>query len=138
MHRAAEQIGLLTSLVEQADNEELRELRRNRDRAKILEGEFAALQRRFKDQENKIASHDRAMGGVRQNLAQVQQRAVEWEKRAKEQEAEIETTRSRLDEADQAQTQLDAEISLMKLQLKEKEDDERKAKVSVSKYNARS
>jgi chromosome segregation ATPase len=130
MHRASEQISHLLSLVEQGDNEEIKELRINRDRTKLLEGEFAALQRRFKDQENKAASHERAMAGVRQNLAQAQQRAAEWEKRAKDQEAEIESTRSRLDEADQAHSQLDAELSLVKLQLQEKETDERTAKAS--------
>lgn len=131
MHRAAEQIGILTNIMEQADNDELRELRRNRDRTKIMEGEYAALQRRFKDQETKIASHDRAMGGVRQNLAQAQQRAAEWEKRTKEQDAEIEATRSRLDEAEQSQNAIDAEFSLAKLQLQEKETDERTARVCL-------
>ena len=130
MHRAAEQIQLLTSQVNEADTEELRQLRDYHDRTRPLEGEFSNLQRRFKDQEAKLVSLDRTMGTVRQTLTQAQQRAVEWEKRAKEADAEISSIRGGLEEACSAKVELDSEISLLKVQLHEKEADERLTQVS--------
>jgi len=130
MHRAAEQIQLLTSQVNEADNEELRQLRYYHDRTRPLEGEYNNLQRRLKDQEAKLTNLDRTMATVRQTLTQAQQRATEWEKRAKEADAEISTIRSHLEEADGAKTQLDSEVSLLKVQLQEKEADERLTQVS--------
>ena len=129
LHRAAEQIETLTTLIGQADNEEVRELKRVRDRSNKLESEHAALQKRFKDQESKVANSERAAVTARQSLAQAQQRASEWERRAKEHEGELELTRTKLDQADQTHTQLDADYSLVKLQLEEQEADHRLAKV---------
>ncbi|KAF9651983.1 hypothetical protein BDM02DRAFT_3266639 [Thelephora ganbajun] len=133
MHRAAEQIQLLTSQVNEADNEELRHLKDYHDRTRPLEGEYNNLQRRFKDQETKLANLDRTMATVRQTLAQAQQRAVEWEKRAKEADIEISSIRGQLEETSSANTQLDSEVSLLKDQLQEKEADERLAKDRESK-----
>jgi chromosome segregation ATPase len=130
MHRAAGQIQLLTSQVNEADNEELRELRDYHDRTRPLEGEFNNLQRRFKDQETKLMNLDRTMATVRQTLSQAQQRAVEWEKRAKEADTDISSIRSQLEEEGGAKAQLDSEISLLKVQLQEKEADERLTQVS--------
>lgn len=129
LHRAAEQIENLTALIGQADNEEVRELKRIRDRSNKLESEHAALQKRFKEQESKVANSERAAVTARQSLAQAQQRASEWEKRAKEHEGELELTRTKLDQADQTHAQLDADYSLVKLQLEEQEADHRLAKV---------
>jgi len=70
------------------------------------------------------------MTTVRQTLTQAQQRAVEWEKRAKEADAEISTIRSRLEEESGAKVQLDSEVSLLKVQLQGKEADERLTQVS--------
>ena len=134
MHRAAEQIQLLTSQVNEADNEELRQLRDYHDRTRPLEGEYNNLQRRFKDQETKLANLDRTMATARQTLTQAQQRAVEWEKRAKEADAEISNIRSQAEEASSANTQLDSEVSLLKAQLQEKEADERLTQVSFIRY----
>jgi chromosome segregation ATPase len=130
MHRAAGQIQLLTSQVNEADNEELRQLRDYHDRTRPLEGEFNNLQRRFKDQETKLMNLDRTMATVRQTLSQAQQRAVEWEKRAKEADTDISSIRSQLEEEGGAKAQLDSEISLLKVQLQEKEADERLTQVS--------
>jgi len=130
MHRAAEQIQLLTSQVNEADNEELRHLRDYHDRTQPLEGEYNNLQRRFKDQETKLANLDRTMATVRQTLAQAQQRAVEWEKRAKETNTEIDSIKNQLEETSDARTQLDSEVSLLKAQLQGKEADERTTQVS--------
>lgn len=121
---------MLTNLIGQADNEELKELRHVRDRSKVLEGEHAALLKRFKDQESKVANSEKAAMAARQSLSQAQQRSSEWEKRAKEYEAQLEMTQTKLDQAEQTQSQLDADYSLVKLQLEEREADERLAKVS--------
>lgn len=111
MHRAAEQIHLLTSQVNKADNEELRHLRDYHDRTRSLEGEYNSLQRRFEDQETKLATLDRTIAAVRKTLARAQQQAVEWEKRAKE---------------------TDSEVSLLMVQLQEKEVDECLTQVSCN------
>ncbi|KAF5377169.1 hypothetical protein D9615_006437 [Tricholomella constricta] len=125
LHRASEKIELLTTLFGQADNEELKELRRYRDRTKVLEGEHAALQKRFKDQETKMGNSERAALTARQSLAQAQQRSSEWERRAKEFEGKLELTQTNLDQAEQTQAQLDADYSLAKLQLEEREANDR-------------
>lgn len=121
---------MLTSLIGQADNEELKELRQVRDRSKMLEGEHAALLKRFKDQEVKLLNGEKAALAARQSLAQAQQRSSEWEKRAKEYEAQLEMTQTKLDQAEQTQSRLDADYSLASLQLEEREAEERLAKVS--------
>lgn len=120
---------MLTTLIGQADNEEVKELKRIRDRTNKLESDHTALQKRFKDQESKVANSERAAVIARQSLAQAQQRASEWERRAKEHEGELEMTRTKLDHADQTHAQLDADYSLAKLQLEEREADDRLAKV---------
>ncbi|KAF7340186.1 hypothetical protein MVEN_01937200 [Mycena venus] len=128
LRHASAQIEMLTNLIGQADNEELKELRHVRDRSKVLEGEHAALIKRFKDQEAKVANSEKAAMAARQSLSQAQQRSAEWEKRAKEYEAQLEMTQTKLDQAEQTQSQLDADYSLVKLQLEEREADERLAK----------
>ncbi|KAF7306375.1 hypothetical protein MIND_00428700 [Mycena indigotica] len=128
LRHASAQIEMLTSLIGQADNEELKELRVIRDRSKVLEGEHAALLKRFRDQESKIASSDKAALAARQSLAQAQQRAGEWERRAKEYEGQLEMTKTKLDQAEQTHTRLDTDFSLLKLQLDEREADERLTK----------
>ncbi|KAH9949523.1 hypothetical protein B0H21DRAFT_728360 [Amylocystis lapponica] len=125
LRRASEQIQLLTSLVGQADNEEIHELRRIRDRSRMLEGEHSAQQRRIKELEAKMANHEKVTQASRQSLSQAQQRAIEWEKRAKEYESELQATQSKLDDAETTQTQLDADYSLVKLQLEERDAEER-------------
>ncbi|KAH7926206.1 hypothetical protein BV22DRAFT_1063463 [Leucogyrophana mollusca] len=128
LRRASEQIEMLTNLMSQADNEELKELRRARDQSKALESEHAALQKRFREQEHKVANSERAANAARQNLAQAQQRASEWERRAKEYEGDLEMTRTKLEQAEQSQVQLDADYSLARLQLEEKDAEDRLVK----------
>lgn len=133
LNQATQQIELLTSLMQQqkSNEPELMELRRIRDKTKALESDYAALQRRFKDQESKAASSDRAATAAKQSLTQAQQRAIEWEQRAKEYEAEVEEMRSRCDEAERRASDLETDHSLAKLQLDEKDADERLAQVSI-------
>lgn len=133
LHKASEKIEMLTTLIGQADNEELKDLRLQRDRSKVLEGEHAALQKRCKEQESKILNIERAAVTTRQSLAQAQQRSSEWERRAKEYEAQLESTQTKLDQAEQTHTQLDADYSLVKLQLEEREADDRLAQDLQSK-----
>ncbi|KAG2160243.1 uncharacterized protein EDB93DRAFT_1074728 [Suillus bovinus] len=122
LHRAAEQISVLTTLMNQAGNEELQELRRT---SRSLESEHTALQKRFREQEQKNSNAERTAITARQNLTQAQQRSSEWENRAKEYEHNLEMTRTRLDEVEQAHAQLDADYSFAKLQLEEKEAEDR-------------
>lgn len=129
LHRATQQIETLTNLIGQADNEEVKELKQIRDRSHKLEGEHAALQKRFKDQESKVANSERAATTARQSLAQTQQRASEWERRAKEYESDLEMTRTKLDQTDLIYTQLEDDYSQLKLHLEEKDADNRLAQV---------
>ncbi|KAJ7139475.1 hypothetical protein C8R44DRAFT_305218 [Mycena epipterygia] len=134
LRHASGQIEMLTNLIGQADNEELKELRHIRDRSKVLEGEHAALLKRFRDQESKVANSEKAALAARQSLSQAQQRSSEWEKRAKEYESQLEMTQTKLDQAEQTQSQLDADYSLVKLQLEEREADERLSKDRDNKF----
>lgn len=129
LRRTSEQIDHLTNLIGQADNEELNELRRARDRSKVLEGEHAALQKRFKEQENRSAANEKAVSTIKQSLSQSQARASEWEKRAKESEAKLERTTTQLEQAEQTHSQLDADYLVVKMQLEDREADERLSKV---------
>lgn len=127
---AAEQIENLANLMRNSESEELNELRRIRDRSKILEGEHEALKKRFKEQEGKVANLERSSTTARHNLAQAQQRSTEWERKAREFEGEVERLTTALDQAEQTKNQLDADYSLAKLQLEEREAEERVVKVS--------
>ena len=129
LRRATEQIQMLSTLVGQVDTEEVRELRRIRDRSKVLEGEHSALQRRMKEYENKVANHEKVAQTSRQSLIQARQRAEEWERRAKEAEGQLEVTQTKLDNIEQSHSQLDADYSLIKLQLEERDAEERLDKV---------
>ncbi|OSD05616.1 hypothetical protein PYCCODRAFT_1450275 [Trametes coccinea BRFM310] len=125
LRQATEQIQALANNVSQVDQEELRELRRIRDRTKILEGEHSALQRRVKEYETKIANQEKLAQTSRQSLVQARQRAEEWERRAKEAEGQLEVTQTKLDQVEQSHSQLDADYSLVKLQLEERDAEER-------------
>ncbi|KAH9855781.1 hypothetical protein C2E23DRAFT_750718 [Lenzites betulinus] len=125
LRQVTEQIQSLANMTSQADREELQELRRIRDRSKVLEGENTALQRRVKDYETKVANQDKLAQTSRQSLVQARQRAEEWERRAKEAEGQLEVAQTKLDEVEQAHSQLDADYSLVKLQLEERDAEER-------------
>ncbi|KII86500.1 hypothetical protein PLICRDRAFT_114601 [Plicaturopsis crispa FD-325 SS-3] len=137
LRQASEKIEMLTTLIGEADNEEIRELKRTRDQHRALQNEHAALQRRYKEQDTKVANTERAAANARQTLGQAQQRASEWEKRAKDYESKLELVSTKLDQADQTHAQLDADYSLAKLQLEEKEADDRLAKDRENKLRER-
>ncbi|EAU93335.2 hypothetical protein CC1G_08648 [Coprinopsis cinerea okayama7 len=125
LRQASEKIDMLTQLIGQADNEELQELRRYRDRTKPLEADYAALQKRVKELETKAANSERTATTAKQSLVQAQQRSSEWERRAREYEGELELTRTKLEQAEETQSQLDADYSLLKIQFEEREADDR-------------
>lgn len=129
LRRVTEQIEALASYRSQADEDELRELRRARDQHRQLESEYSALQKRTRDQELRTTNSERTANAAKQNLIQAQQRASEWERRAREYESDLEMTRNKLDEVEQVHIQLDADYSLAKLQLEEKEAEDRLVKV---------
>jgi hypothetical protein len=107
----------------------VKELRRFRDRSKVLEGENAALLRRLKEQEVRVTSSDRAASAARASLAQAQQRAAEWEQRANEHAAALAEAQADLEKADDRSMQLEAEHSLAQMQLQDKDAEERLTKV---------
>ncbi|KAH9991071.1 hypothetical protein BJV77DRAFT_1009835 [Russula vinacea] len=120
LRRTTEQLEHLSAL--------LKELRRARDRSKVLEGEHAALQRRFKEQEIRATSSERATSTVRASLAQAQQRAAEWEDRANEHECALAEAEGAREAAEDRVAQLEEEHVLMKVQLEEIDAEERLAK----------
>jgi chromosome segregation ATPase len=129
LRRVSEQIEALTTFRSQADEDEVRELKRARDQHRQLESEYSALQKRARDQELRAANNERAANAAKQNLIQAQQRASEWERRAREYESDLEMTKNKLDEVEQEHAQLDADYSLVNLQLEEKEAEDRLVKV---------
>lgn len=132
LRRATDQIQTLAALFGQADLEEIKELRQTRDKFKVLEGEHAALQRRYKDQDGKIVNAEKTAFTARQTLDSARQRASEWEKRAKEYEQELDRSRSKADDAEQARSQMEADYSMVKVQLEERDAEERLTRVSTS------
>ncbi|KAH8999723.1 hypothetical protein EDB92DRAFT_2080754 [Lactarius akahatsu] len=131
LRRANEQLEQLAALVSKAQAQttsepaELKELRRA---TKVLESEHAALQRRYKEQETRLANSERAASTARAGLAQAQQRADEWEQRANEYEVEIEDAHVGREQAEDRAAQLEAEHGLVRMQLAEKDAEERLAK----------
>lgn len=113
----------------QTNEPELKELRRVRDRSKVLEGEYSALQRRYKEQEIRATSSERAASTVRASLTQAQQRAAEWEERANERESALAEAQAAREAAEDHAVQLVEEHALMRVQLEEKDAEERLAKV---------
>lgn len=119
----------LASLMSHSDSEELKELRQTRDRYRILEDEYAALQRRLKDQETKVSNYERTTAAARQSLTQAQQRSAEWEERAGGYQQDLQSAQAKISELEQAQSQLETDNALLKIQVDERNADARLAKV---------
>ncbi|KAH9992519.1 hypothetical protein BJV74DRAFT_962454 [Russula compacta] len=130
LRRTTEQLEHLSALITQAQTTEpeLKELRRVRDRSKVIEGEYSALQRRYKEQETRAMSSERSASQARTSLVQAQMRATEWEERAKEHETAFAETRAALESAEDRSAHLAEEHALAKVQLEEKDAEERLAK----------
>jgi len=127
---ATEKMNLVFNLLDNAESEEQKELGVLRARSKALEDENAAMQKRFKELDAKLANTDRAAVTARQSLTQAQQRSSEWERRAKEYEGQLERMQTKYEQSEQTQTQLDADFSMLKLQLEEQEAENRLLKVN--------
>jgi hypothetical protein len=87
LRRTTEQLERLSTIVtrSQSNEPELKELRRIRDRSKVLEGEHSALQQRYKEQET---------------------RASQWEQHANESEAAHVETKAALEDAERRAARL--------------------------------
>jgi chromosome segregation ATPase len=133
LRRTAQHVETLTKLLTSGENEELRELRRIRDRSKVLEGEHSALQKRFKEQEAKLAELERTSVHARQAAATANQRATEAERRAKDLENELDAARDKVERAEDVRQQIDADYSLLKSHVQEKELEE--AAFQVGKFH---
>jgi chromosome segregation ATPase len=95
LRRTTEQLERLSALVtrSQANEPELKELRRIRDRSKVLESDHAALQLRYKEQE---------------------MRADEWEQHANESETVLADAQGALEDAEHRAAQLAEEFAKAK------------------------
>jgi len=109
-------MGLMTN----RDNDELRTLRRERDRAIALEHEATAAKRRIAELESKVTAFERAEATSRELLEYTQQQAQEAEETARRLADDL----ARLDETDKAR---DAELG----QLRAKVDSYSAAEVSL-------
>lgn len=108
---------MLTELLTHAETNDVAELKRFKEHALIAESEHAALQKRFKDQESKISNSEKIAFTARQTLAAANQRASEWEKRARDYQGELEMMQTKLEQTEQTHGQLDADYSVAKLEL---------------------
>ncbi|KAF9560205.1 hypothetical protein CPC08DRAFT_665707 [Agrocybe pediades] len=121
LRSATEKINLVFNLLENADSEEQKELRHFRDRSQALEEDNVSLQKRVQDLEGMLGNSDRSAATTRQTLAQAQQRSAEWERRAKESEAQLEMVQTKFEQGEQTHSQLEADYQLAKMQLEERE-----------------
>lgn len=117
IRRAAEQVEALSRQINAEDSEEVTELKRVRDHSQGLEKEHALLQKRFAEQEAKIAALQRTTANNKQAVTQAEQKAVEWEERARAAEGELESTTTQLEQAQETQAQMEVDISSLKDEL---------------------
>lgn len=128
LRRTAERVEGLCQKMEEEDSEEIAELRRAVDESKILQGEHAYLRKRFEEQERRIADFTRGQQTAKQTITQAQQQAAEWERRAKEADAELDTYRSRAEELEDANTRLHEDFTQLQLKVKDLAENEEKHK----------
>lgn len=132
VNKTAAQVEKLTTMFGQLDNQEIKELRRVRDSSKVLEGEHAALQKRYQDLEKKVANLEKSAATTRQNHTQAQQRnqqkVSELERKSRDLEGRVETLGTEVEQWEQTHAQLDTDYTSAKQQLEEKESHERHMK----------
>lgn len=134
LRAASEKLDTLSNLIGQSDNEELRDLRRVKDKHTVLEIEHSTLQKRVKELENKLNTNEKLGATTKHSLNLAQQRSTEWEQRAREHEGQLELTKTELEQLEQTHSQLETDYALARMQLDEKEADGRLAKVRTSIY----
>jgi chromosome segregation ATPase len=130
LRRTADRVESLCQQMEKGDSEEIAELKRARDESRILLGEHTFLKKRCEEQERRIADFTRGQQTAKQTIAQAQQQAADWERRAKEADAELDTYRSRADELEDANSQLHEEFTQLQLKVKDLAETEQQHKVS--------
>ncbi|CAE6405162.1 unnamed protein product [Rhizoctonia solani] len=128
LRRTAERVESLCQQMESEDSEEIVELRRAVDESKILQGEHAYLKKRYEEQERRIADFTRGQQTAKQTVTQAQQQAAEWERRAKEADAELDTCRLRSEELEDANTRLHEDFTQLQLKFKDLTETEEKQK----------
>jgi hypothetical protein len=133
LRQVTEQVQALAQTMQQGEKEEIARLRAEIDRMRSIEQDHAALQKRFKDQEGRMANTERAASTARQTLSLAQQRATDAEKRAQEQESEARSLRTKLEEVEAGKGQLETELTDTQAFLEGKETHERSMKVSCFK-----
>jgi hypothetical protein len=133
LRQVTEQVQALAQTMQQGEKEEIARLRAEVDRMRSIEQDHAALQKRFKDQEGRMANTERAASTARQTLSLAQQRATDAEKRAQEQESEARSLRTKLEEVEAGKGQLETELTDTQAFLEGKETHERSMKVSCLK-----
>jgi chromosome segregation ATPase len=111
LRRTADRVESLFQQIEKDDSDEVAELKRARDESKIFMGEHAYLKKRYDEQERRIADFTRGQQTAKQTIAQSQQQAANWERRATAAEAELETQSSRVDELEDIHSQLNEELA---------------------------
>ncbi|KZT61864.1 hypothetical protein CALCODRAFT_490782 [Calocera cornea HHB12733] len=119
IRRTAQQVETLTKLISSADDDELQELRKQRDRAKVMEGEFAAMKKRFDEQETKLANLQRNAIASKNSIAQVQQRSTEWEKKCRQAETELAGLKSERETSESLRRQLESDMQMMQHRLED-------------------
>ncbi|KZO92060.1 hypothetical protein CALVIDRAFT_557757 [Calocera viscosa TUFC12733] len=119
IRRTAQQVEALTKLIANADEDELQELRRHRDRSKIMEGEFAAMKKRFDEQEGKLANLQRNAIASKNSIAQVQQRSTEWEKKCRTAETELAGLKSERETLEGLRRQLESDMQMLQHRLED-------------------
>lgn len=132
LRRTADRVESLFQQIERDDSEEVAELKRARDESKILEGEHAYLKKRYEEQERRVADFTRGQQTAKQTIAQSQQQAAEWERRATEAETDLETHRSRSDELEDTNSQLQEQLNHLQLRVKDLVEAEQQHDVSTS------
>jgi chromosome segregation ATPase len=128
LRRTADHVEMLTKLFHNNEQKDTQELQRYRDRTNVLEGELSTLQKLHSDQEFKLDNMQRASITFKQSIANAQQRAAEWEKKAKEHEHELETCRFKLQQNEEVQVATVAELESYKRQVEEHDGIERGSK----------
>ncbi|KAG8695127.1 hypothetical protein FRC09_009383, partial [Ceratobasidium sp. 395] len=119
LRRTADRVESLVQQMEREDSEEVAELRRARDESKILAGEHTYLKKRFEEQERRIADFTRGQQTAKQTVAQAQQQAADWERRATETETELQTQRTRANQSEESNSQLQEQNAQLQLRIKD-------------------
>ncbi|KAG8930496.1 hypothetical protein FRC02_004111 [Tulasnella sp. 418] len=114
LRHTREQVDRIASLMNEAENEELGELRAIRDQYQELQNEYAALQKIFEEQDAEIVSLQKS---AKQTGAESKQKLSQWERRAAELEAELEQMHTQLEQMTDSHRQLGVDVENIQAEL---------------------